>query len=151
MRIGNLGAVAVSFGVLMGATLTGCAYDEAAAEEDGALVEAGGLEQGEAVGEVSQALDSCTSSESGGGTWGGVIVLCRTSTGTLYVRKHDNGTFTSSGVMYLEADFANTIWSRNVSDGVTSVSFGWKPEDWYRATYYPSSVGGIAYTGWLRN
>jgi hypothetical protein len=103
---------------------------------------------GEPVGEASQEFTACTSQGSGGGgTWGDVISLC-TSDGYMSVKKHDGGSFSSSGQMELRKSSGALVSTTWVSAGASSVWLGYKPSGCYYAKYY-SGVGGTAYTATL--
>ncbi|UQA57089.1 hypothetical protein [Polyangium aurulentum] len=107
-------------------------------------------EPAEEMAEARQELTAgCTTQGSGGGTWGDVIKLCRTSSGGLYVQKR-SGTFTSSGYIYLYNGSGSVVASQGVPQDTLTVNFGYRPPGWYYV-YYSSNAPGEAWTGWLQN
>jgi hypothetical protein len=127
---------AMVYTVLIGMASAGCIAEDGSVQDDDAVASE------EEVEEVAQALDTCT--ETGGGTWGNVITLCRTSSNSLYVKKR-SGTFTSSGTMKLKT-WLGTIYTQNVFVGQTTVWFGPQLPGWYYAVY-ESNAPGTAWTG----
>ncbi|HZF56507.1 MAG TPA: hypothetical protein VE093_48160 [Polyangiaceae bacterium] len=121
-----------------GIALTGCIAEDGSEEDDQVV------NDDEAVAEVAQALDTCTPLGTGGGTWGDIITLCRTSSNNLYVKKR-SGSFTSSGTMELKS-WVGTLYTVNVYPGATTIHFGPQLPSWYHAVY-TSNAPGTAYTG----
>ncbi|MDC3956729.1 hypothetical protein [Polyangium jinanense] len=131
---------AMMFTVLIGMVSAGCIAEDGSVQDEYAMR---AEEEVEAVEEAAQALDTCTTT--GGGTWGNIITLCRTSNNSLYVKKRDGGAFTSSGTMKLKT-WLGTIDTRPVYVGQKEVWFGPPGPGWYSALY-ESNAPGTAYTG----
>ncbi|WP_438002926.1 hypothetical protein WME89_28845 [Sorangium sp. So ce321] len=131
----------MAYAVLFGLTPAGCIAEDGSFQEFQDDDVAGGEE---AVGEVAQALDTCTPLGTGGGTWGDILTLCRTPANNLYVKKR-SGSFTSSGTMKLKT-WLGTIYTTTVFPGATTVYFGPQLPGWYYAVY-ESNAPGTAYTG----
>ena len=99
---------------------------------------------------------SPTSTTSGGGTWGSILRIAATVSGTqaTFTVSKQSGTFTSSGTIYLkEGSITGTNQaSKSVSQGATSTtltlnlsSLSGYPKSFYAR--YEASIGGYAWVG----
>lgn len=145
MHLNKSGSLVLFAVILLGASLPGCAAEPL----DGETGDPAAEEEAE-VGAAEQALDAACNpyGNGGGGTWGDILMLCRTSEGVLYVQKRDGSAFTSSGDMHLVEISRGFIDQRHVNAGDWLVPFGQRPHGQYRAFYYSDAPGWVR-TGWL--
>jgi photosystem II stability/assembly factor-like uncharacterized protein len=99
---------------------------------------------------------SPTSTTNGGGTWGSILRMAASVSGTqtTFTVTKQSGTFTSAGTLYLRegSDTGTTRGSKAVAAGASSVtitldlaSLSGYPKSFY--TRYESSIGGYAWVG----